>query len=122
MLDYFYGLTLVRLQRNADAEPVLESAVSLDPSAPEPYYQLGRAYLNMGRIDRARAEFERVIQLAPQHANAHYQLSRIYAKLGETKKARAMAEETKQLKQSQLEQAIDIQRTRLDRFRPVQAQ
>jgi tetratricopeptide (TPR) repeat protein len=121
MLDYFYGLTLVRLQRNAEAVTVLESAIRLDPNAPEPYYELGRAYFAMGRMDWARAEFERVIQLDPQHANAHYQLSRIYAKLGDTKKAREMAEETRRLKQAQLDEAIDIQRTRLDRFQPVQA-
>jgi tetratricopeptide (TPR) repeat protein len=118
-LEYFYGLTLVRLQRNEEAATVLEHAVRMDPSVPEPHYELGRAYFALNRIDRARIEFERVIQLAPQDARAHYQLSRIYAKLGNSEKARELAEETKQLKQTKLDEALDIQRNRMESFRSV---
>jgi tetratricopeptide (TPR) repeat protein len=121
MLEYFYGLALLRLQRNQEAAGVLENAVRLNPNVPEPHYKLGQAYFAMQRTERARAEFERVIQLAPQNANAYYQLSRLYAKQGDTAKAREMAEETKRLKKLQIEQGIELQRTRLESFRPVEA-
>ena len=120
MLDYFYGLTLERLAKDREAVDVLESAIRLNQNVPEPHYELGKAYLALGRLDQARGEFERVIQLAPEHANAHYQLSRLYAKLGDSQRAREMANETKRLKQGQLDEAIEIQRTRLGQFQPVE--
>ncbi len=41
------------------------------------------------------------------------------ARLGDSKKAREMAEETKHLKQTELDEALEIQKTRLERFQPV---
>ncbi len=121
MLDYFYGLTLERLAKDREAVDVLESAIRLNQNVPQAHYELGKAYLALGQLDQARGQFEKVIQLSPEHANAHYQLSRVYAKLGDSQKARELAADTKRLKQSQLDEAIEIQRTHVDRFQPVGA-
>jgi predicted Zn-dependent protease len=115
-LDYFYGVALLRLQRNSEAAGVLENAVHLGPAVPEAHYELGRAYFELGENDRARAEFERTIQLAPQDARAHYQLSRVYEKLGDRAKAEQLAQATKRLKQTKLEEALEIQKRRLESF------
>ena len=122
MLEYYYGLELSRLDRNAEAAAALERSVHLDSGVAEPHYELGRLYVRLNRTEAARSEFERVIQLAPQHANAYYQLSRIYMALGETDKARALAARTRALKQSQREEGLKAQRKRLDAFQPVQPQ
>ena len=115
-LDYFYGLELLRLQRNSEAVSVLENAVHLGPAVPEAHYELGRAYFELGENDRARGEFERTIQLAPQDARAHYQLSRVYEKLGDRVKAEQLAQATKRLKQTELDESLDIQKRRLESF------
>lgn len=112
-------MTLERLERDKEAANVLESAIHLDEGVPEPHYELGKVYFALNQLNPARAEFERVIQLEPQHANAHYQLSRVYAKLGNSQKAREMADETKRLKQTQLDEALEIQKTRFSKFRPI---
>ena len=115
-LDYFYGLALLRLQRDSEAVGVLENAVHLGPAVPEAHYELGRAYFELGENNRARAEFERTIQLAPQDARAHYQLSRVYEKLGDREKAEQLAQATKRLKQTNLDEALEIQKRRLESF------
>jgi tetratricopeptide (TPR) repeat protein len=115
-LDYFYGVALLRLQQNRESAGVLENAVHLGPAVPEAHYELGRAYFELGENDRARAEFERTIQLAPQDARAHYQLSRVYEKLGDRAKAEQLAQATKRLKQTKLEEALEIQKRRLESF------
>lgn len=116
MLDYFYGLALLHLEQNREAADVFEDAVRLAPNVPQPHYELGRAYFALNQLDRARSEFERVIQLAPKDANAHYQLSRVYAKLGNTEKARELAEQTRHLKQTELDEALEIEKARLASF------
>lgn len=116
MLNYFYGLALLHLDQNSEAADVFEDAIRMSPNVPQPYYELGRAYFALNQLDQARAEFERVIRLAPKDANAHYQLSRVYAKLGNSAKARKLAEQTRQLKQAELDEALEIQKARLASF------
>jgi len=115
-LDYFYRVALLRLQRNGEAMGVLENAVHLGPAVPEAHYELGRVYFELGRNGRARAEFERTIQLAPGDARAHYQLSRVYERLGNRAKAKQLAQATKRLKQTELDESLEIQKRRLESF------
>lgn len=51
------------------------AAVSLLPKSPEPHYALGRYYLDdVGRCDRASAEFRQALARNPEHAPSLYHL------------------------------------------------
>jgi superkiller protein 3 len=120
MVEYYYGLALVRLQRFQEAMVPLQQAARLNPSAPETHYLLGKVDTALDRSEAARAEFERVILLDPGHAGAHYQLSHIYARLGDTAKAREMADRTRQLNEAQREEGLKGRRARLDKLEPLE--
>lgn len=49
---------------------------------------LANAYLELGRLDEAVAEYERILRLNPNYPLAHYRLARAYEQKGEEEKAR----------------------------------
>jgi tetratricopeptide (TPR) repeat protein/DNA-binding winged helix-turn-helix (wHTH) protein/TolB-like protein len=51
---------------------------------------LADAYLELGRLDEAIAEYERILRLNPAYPLAHYHLAQAYERKGETARARAM--------------------------------
>lgn len=65
-----YGRFYTAIQRYKDAKTEFERAESLDPSSPEPAYQLGLAYLKAGQEDLAFASLSRAIRIDPKHAGA----------------------------------------------------
>jgi tetratricopeptide (TPR) repeat protein len=50
---------------------------------------LAEAYLGLGRLDEAIAEYERLLRLNPHYALAHYHLGQAYERKGERERARA---------------------------------
>ena len=89
------GKTLVRLHREAEAEAVLNGAISLDPRSAEANYQLGLLALGRGQLAAARDGFERAAASDPGHHGACYNLVLVYERLGEkveAEKARARFE------------------------------
>jgi len=65
---YLAGQKTLFAQKAAAAIPLL-------PKSPEPHYALGRYYLDdVGRCDRASAEFRRALARNPQHAPSLYHL------------------------------------------------
>ena len=53
------------------------NAVQAKPKEAETYYQLGRAYLASGDLNRAAASFDRTIKLNPKHTDAQLKLAEI---------------------------------------------
>ncbi len=54
---------------------------------------LADAYLELGRLDEAIAEYERILRLNPSYPLAHYHLGQAYERKGEGEKARAAYEQ-----------------------------
>ena len=65
-----YGRFYTAIQRYKDAKTEFERAEALDPSSPEPAYQLGLAYLKAGQQDLAFASLSRAIHMEPKHEGA----------------------------------------------------
>jgi tetratricopeptide (TPR) repeat protein len=61
------GMTLAKLDRNAEALPVLERAVALDPQAPDVRLMLGRVAFQLGQYPLALAQLETFLALAPDY-------------------------------------------------------
>jgi tetratricopeptide (TPR) repeat protein len=60
------GLMLVEWRKYKEAAPELEQGITLNPDQEHQYQiNLGRAYLNLGEVDKAAAAFEKAVKLAP---------------------------------------------------------
>ena len=70
----------------AQAAELIARAVAINPSDPIAHCSLGKIYLEMDRIEEAKACFEEALMLKPDYAEAHYKLGnavRIQGKLDE---------------------------------------
>jgi tetratricopeptide (TPR) repeat protein len=50
---------------------------------------LGNAYLQLGRLDEAVAEYERILKLNPNYPLVHYHLAQAYERKGQRDQARS---------------------------------
>jgi hypothetical protein len=102
----------VTMQRNLDWRnnlSLFSSGVRNDPDSPGAHYNLGTAYMENGRLDKARSEWERTLSLDPVFSDAltqmgtfaavqgdlllaeRYYLSALQAPLGKTDPDKSMA-------------------------------
>lgn len=74
MADWsFQGLGNIALWYQNDAALAVEyyqKALDINPDNPEYYYWLGRAYVNLGDVTRARNLFDQYLELSPDSYNA----------------------------------------------------
>lgn len=75
------GALLSRMNRAAEAIPLLETAKSLKPGSDKSHYELARAYASTEKFESAKVEAEAAIRLRANESSYHYLLGRIYAKL-----------------------------------------
>ncbi len=74
-LDQFnYGITLVRLNRLAEAQTHIEAALKEDPNLPEAHDVLGGLLESRGKIDAAIAQYREAVRLRPSFGKAHLDL------------------------------------------------
>jgi YYY domain-containing protein len=59
------GSELLRMGRFDKAEAALIEATAIDSQEPEPYFQLGRVYEQLGKLPQALQSYKRYIELAP---------------------------------------------------------
>jgi tetratricopeptide (TPR) repeat protein len=81
---YFFmrGFALEHLGQWADAKPVLEKAIALDPNYPDPEFDLGQVLLKLEDERGAIAHFTKAIQLQPDNAIFYATLADLYFRLG----------------------------------------
>jgi len=72
----------IQMNQYADAAPLLEKAVKLDPSLGLAYLDLGILAANDGRNDDALREFLAAEKLIPNDVNVHWRLGRLYRTMG----------------------------------------
>jgi predicted CXXCH cytochrome family protein len=72
--QFNYGVTLVRMNRLADAETHIMAALKDDPNLPEAHDVLGGLMENRGRVDGALAEYREALRLRPNFGKAHLDL------------------------------------------------
>jgi tetratricopeptide (TPR) repeat protein len=82
-----YGRALLKYAESGrqDAETqaatMLNKAIALDGSLPEPHYLLGNLALRNGRIEEALQQLEEASRLEPKKGKVHFALSRAYRRL-----------------------------------------
>jgi Flp pilus assembly protein TadD len=67
---YNQGVILWNQGKAAEAQPLFEKAIQLDPKYPDAYFQLGMVLLNQGKLKDAVKPFEKYLELDPKGKNA----------------------------------------------------
>jgi len=118
LLEYYFGLLASRQGREQEAVAALEKAAQLGPNSIDPFYELGKLYAAQQKWPQARQALEHALALNPQFVPAHYQLARVYAHLGLSTNAEQETQRTRELVESQRNEALHRQRERGASFQP----
>jgi tetratricopeptide (TPR) repeat protein len=94
------AVTLISLNRLAEAENNLREAVRYDAQLPQAHFQLGRVLEMRGELEAAVPEFNQAARLNPDYPEPHLSLGRIYNRLHQTNKAKAEIATFQQLKKA----------------------
>jgi tetratricopeptide (TPR) repeat protein len=92
------GSLLIDINREAESLPLLTQALALSPADYRVHRELGKAYLHLSELEKARAELEKAIELAPRNAPLHFMLAQVYRKQGLADKAKLETERYTALK------------------------
>lgn len=98
----YLGDTYIQLNRPAEARPLLERTVKLDPSQPLAHLDLGIILSDLGENEKAMRELLLAEQLKPDDVNVHWRLGRLYRSMGKKEEAKAQFD-----KASTLNKAVD---------------
>jgi tetratricopeptide (TPR) repeat protein len=85
----YLGDTEIQLNQPADAKPVLEKAVRLDPAQPLAHLDLGILLSDAGDNEGALRELVLAERLNPNDVNVHWRLGRLYRTMGRKDEAKA---------------------------------
>ena len=96
-----YAETLTYAGRPAEATPIFEKALRLNPLAPAGYYLAqGIALRETGRLEEAAASYKKAIERSPNIFRAHAYLAAVYSMMGRDNEAHAEAAEALRLNPS----------------------
>jgi len=90
-ISYIRGYINLRFGKSAEAIENFKDALRHRPSTwnIDTYEDcLANAYLELGRLDEAIAEYERILKLNPNYPLANYRLAEVYARKGQQDLAR----------------------------------
>jgi tetratricopeptide (TPR) repeat protein len=79
----------IQMNQYADAGPLLEKAIKLDPSLGLAHLDLGILAASEGRNDEALRQFLIAEKLTPNDVNVHWRLGRLYRAMGRKEEAKA---------------------------------
>lgn len=90
--DYYLGYLALHEKQPDQAIAHFQAALHhLPPTSGQDLYEdcLANAYLELGRLDEAIAEYQRVLRLNPNYPVAQYRLAQAYQRKGQASQARA---------------------------------
>ena len=90
----------IQMNQYADAAPLLEKSVKLDPAVGLAHLDLGILAANDGRNDDALREFLAAEKLTPNDVNVHWRLGRLYRAMGKKEEAKVELEKASNITRS----------------------
>jgi tetratricopeptide (TPR) repeat protein len=79
---YFWGESLVKLERPAEAIPVLEAALLINRTDADALYQLGQVYQASGQPEAALERYHQAVRFVPDFVEAYGGMIESYSTLG----------------------------------------
>ena len=71
-LAYFYGISLIQIERNQEAVPIFDKLANSAQKNPDTLTNAAQGFMFLGDYDRAVKEFRRVTALAPNQPKINY--------------------------------------------------
>ncbi len=71
-LAYSYGISLVQLKRNQEANAIFAKLVEVSQNSPEALFYAAQGFMLAGEFERAANEFSKIILLSPKQERANY--------------------------------------------------
>jgi tetratricopeptide (TPR) repeat protein len=94
------AVSLISLNRLAEAEKNLREAIGYDPNLPQAHYQLGRVLEMQGQYEASAQSLNQAAALDPAYPEPHYLLGRIYHRLADEPRSKAEIDLFQQLKRA----------------------
>jgi Flp pilus assembly protein TadD len=85
---YDQAVGLVQAQRFAEAVPLLEGFVAVNPGDADAWNQLGYSQRKLGRLEAALASYGKALAIEPEHRGANEYLGELYLEMGDLPKAK----------------------------------
>jgi tetratricopeptide (TPR) repeat protein len=116
LANYYYAISIWKREKGSGkpvdlkkVETLLEKSVAIDPKLDEAYLQLGVVYVAQADFAQAIRNYKKAIEINPQLGEAHRQLGLAYQRTSEKVKAQ---EEFQAYEQVEKEEAAEIERQR----------
>lgn len=93
----FLADSKIQMSHSEDVLPLLEKAISIDPTVERAHLDLGILYTDSGHKEDALREFKVAGRLVPDDVNVHWRLARLYQSMGKMDEARIEFDKTNSL-------------------------
>ncbi len=87
----------MQINRSAEALPLIQKALKIDPKLGRAHLDLGILYADAGRHEDAIRELNIAAKLTPDDPNPHWRLARLYQSMGKKEEANAEFQQTRNL-------------------------
>ena len=105
--SYFVSLGRTLAKSSPDrAIAAYEQALALDPSYAEAHLELGRLFVQMKSLEKARTQLEKAIELEPDFYEADYLLGRLLYSMGDVEHSRGYLASFEEKKSALMEQSV----------------
>ncbi len=104
----------------ADAGPLIQQALKIDPHLGRAHLDLGILYADSGRNQDAIRELTEAARLIPEDANPHWRLARIYQSMGNKTQANLEFQKTRNLHKAENDTILSKLRAAQDKGRPTE--
>lgn len=122
LANYYFAVSVwKRAQRNENpqylrkCELLLQAAIAADPKLDSAYVYLGMVYAARANFAQAIETYKKAVQINPQSTEAHYRLSQAYKRVGEEEKSEQELQLYKQADKTETA-AIEQQRREIRQF------
>jgi tetratricopeptide (TPR) repeat protein len=103
----------------ADARPLLQKALQIDPRIGRAHLDLGILFADSGRNSEAIRELKEAARLIPDDANPHWRLARIYQSMGDKAQANLEFQKTKNLHKAENDTILSKLKAAQDKGKPT---
>jgi len=111
----------MQLNRSAEAMPLIQKALKIDPNVPRAHLDLGILYADAGRRDDAIREFKTAARLNPEDPNPHWRLARLYQAMGNKADANLEFQKTSNLHKQENETIMSKLKAAQEKGKPADA-
>ncbi len=108
----------IQLGNSADALPLAEKAIQLDPGNAKAHVDLGILYEAGHRQQEALREFETSVKLTPLDADVHWRLARLYRSMGMKEQAKIEFDKTSSLHKAENDSIFNKLKVAQDKGKP----